>query len=86
MKLMTPPPEIAHSGLRALKTIAIADGHFHPLEQQMIASIQAHLLKTDFDIDSLGPITPQGLAASVSDPDFRERILSPSPRGGSASV
>ena len=75
MKLPNPPPEIATAGLRTLKTIAIADGLLHPLERQVMASIQRHILGTDHHLDTLPPIDPDELAELVPPGPFRERIV-----------
>src|SRR5438105_2400304 len=75
MLLSAPPREIAHAGLRALKTVALADGTFHDLERGFIESVQRHILHSDFAVDALEPITPEDLAASVPPGEFRERII-----------
>ena len=75
MELSIPPPEVAHAGLRALSTIAAADGVVHPLERDLLKSVQSILLHTSFDVDALDPITPAELAALVPPGAFRERIL-----------
>jgi tellurite resistance protein len=76
MQLITPTPEVAHAALRALKTVALADGEAHELEQRFFASVQEHILKTSLDFAELQPITPAELAERVSDREIRERILS----------
>ncbi len=75
MELPTPPPELARMGLRGIKMLATADGEFHDLERGLMNAAQKHILKTDFDIDELEPITPDELAAGVPIPEFRERIF-----------
>jgi len=75
MDLRTPPPETARAGLRAMKTVALADGVFHDLERSLLMSMQRHVLKTDLDLDALEPISPEELAAAVPDGDFRQRMV-----------
>jgi uncharacterized tellurite resistance protein B-like protein len=57
MELNTPSPEVARVGLRAMKSIALADGELHELERGMIDGAQRHVLKTCFDIDALESIS-----------------------------
>lgn len=66
MELTTPPLEIAHAGLRAMKTAALANGELHELELRMLAAARQHVLKSSFDVDTLEPITPDQVAASVA--------------------
>ncbi|HEX7839375.1 MAG TPA: hypothetical protein VF469_17980, partial [Kofleriaceae bacterium] len=72
MDIPKPSPEVARLGLRALKTVAAADGEIHDLERRFAAGVQRHILGTDEDFDALGPIEPGELAAGVPAP-FRER-------------
>ncbi|HVV84252.1 MAG TPA: hypothetical protein VHE35_14365 [Kofleriaceae bacterium] len=74
MELITPPAEVATLGLRALKTVAAADGQIHDLERRLAAAVQEHILHTDADFDGLEPVTGAELAAGVP-PPFRERIV-----------
>jgi hypothetical protein len=76
MKLITPSPEIARAGLRALKTVALIDGCAHELEQRFFASVQEHILGTSLDFASVEPIASGELAELVTDHLLRERILS----------
>jgi hypothetical protein len=76
MELLTPPIDIARAGLRALKTLAFADGELHALERRLLESVQQYILKSEFDLDALPAITPAELAAAVTEPIYRERILS----------
>lgn len=45
MQLIVPTPEIAHAGLRALKTIAMVDGSLNDLEERMLESVQEHVCR-----------------------------------------
>ncbi|HKU42900.1 MAG TPA: hypothetical protein VJR89_32295 [Polyangiales bacterium] len=75
MQLIAPAPDIALAGLRALKTVALADGDLHSLERRLIEGVQRHILQTSFELDLLEPIQPQQLAAAVEPAELRERIL-----------
>lgn len=72
MKLMIPPPQIAHCELRALKTVATADGELDELERQMLVSIQTYIFKTNFPVDDLKLITPQELHRGICLSDIPE--------------
>ncbi len=75
MAIEAPPPPIARAGLRALKTVAAADGELHALERELFDSLQEFVLKSDFDVAALEPITPAELAAEVPEGPFRERVV-----------
>lgn len=75
MEIPKPPPEIARAGLRALKTVALADGEFRPIERELIDAVMEHVLGVDVDLDALEPITPEELADLVEPQPFRERIV-----------
>ena len=79
MKLIVPHTKIAHSELRALKTVAVADGKLDELERQMLVSMQTYILKTNFAVDDLQLITPQELSSAISadksNQGFRRRII-----------
>ena len=60
-------PEQIAVWLRGLSTIAWADGHFDPEEQEMIASLTQTELAPDTPLESLDPITPSDLAAGLGD-------------------
>lgn len=64
MNLVTPPPEVALLGLRAMKMIAASGPHgFGAAARNLLMAAQKNLLKVDADLDSLAPITPDALAA-----------------------
>jgi tellurite resistance protein len=74
MHIPTPPAEVARFGLRALKTIAAADGEIHDLERRFAVAVQHHILATDLDFDTIEGIDPEELARGVPEP-FRERVV-----------
>ena len=57
MELKMPTPEQAYWGLRAMKTVAMADGALDDAERQMLTSIQT-ILGTNHPVESLAPVTP----------------------------
>ncbi len=75
MKLEQPPRDVARAGLRAIKTVVLADGELHDLERGFIEAVQSHVLHTDFALDELDTIDGKELAAIVPPGIFRERIL-----------
>ncbi|MDP6944014.1 MAG: hypothetical protein QF464_07695, partial [Myxococcota bacterium] len=75
MQLITPPAATALAGLRAMKTVAMADGEMHALERAYIEAIQRHILKIEDALDDVELIAPEALAEAVPDAMFRERIV-----------
>ncbi len=62
--------------LRALLTVAWADGHLDPEEQGLIATLTQHSLAEPETTHSLDPVTPAELAAVLkSDPALAENFL-----------
>ncbi len=80
MNLLTPPPQAAIAGLRAMKMIATAGAHgFGAAARNLLTAAQSHLLKVDVDLDGLTPIAPQELAAAFPPgplrPQFAQAML-----------
>jgi tellurite resistance protein len=62
--------------LRGLLTVAYADGHFDPEEQELIASLTQDELIPCTDLGSLEIISPQELAQALGDDiDTKENFL-----------
>lgn len=62
--------------LRGLLTVAYADGHFDPEEQELIASLTQDELIPNTDLGSLEIISPQELATALGDDmDTKENFL-----------
>lgn len=62
--------------LRGLSTIAWADGHFDPEEQEMIASLTQNEIAPDANIESLESISPGELAETLgADSNLAENFL-----------
>ncbi|MDR4472306.1 MAG: TerB family tellurite resistance protein [Nitrospira sp.] len=62
MELRIPTAEQAQWGLRAMKTVALADGALDESERQMLEAVQ-RVFGTDYRVDGLDTITPEELAA-----------------------
>jgi hypothetical protein len=75
MTFLIPTPEQAHFGLRSIKTVLLSGGYLTDAHREAIAAIQKHLLHTDYDIDSLAPITPDDLSSVVTDRALREQLV-----------
>ena len=74
MELKIPSPEQAYWGLRAMKTVAMADGTLDVAERRMMMSVQG-VFGTTYMIDDLDPITPAELARALPDPQIRQQLV-----------
>lgn len=74
MQILRPPPDLMQFGLRAVKTIACADGSMDETERHFIATAQS-IFGTDVDIDGLPPIGPEELARRVTDHALRRQLV-----------
>ena len=74
MEFKRPSPEQAYWGLRAMKTVALADGAIEASELHMMESIQ-RILGTDYQVDQLEAITPAELACGVEDRQIRNQLV-----------
>jgi uncharacterized tellurite resistance protein B-like protein len=74
MDMKRPNPEQAAFGLRAMKTIAMADGTLDDSERHLINAIQA-IFGTVHPIEELLPITPAELAAALPDHQIRRQLV-----------
>lgn len=74
MDLKMPTPEQAHWGLRAMKTVALADGALDDAERQMLTSVQT-ILGTDHAVGGLAPVTPEELASALTDRQIRHQLV-----------
>ena len=61
MELKMPSPEQAYWGLRAMKTVALADGTLDDSELNMMETLQ-RIFGTAYSPKELAPITPAELA------------------------
>jgi uncharacterized tellurite resistance protein B-like protein len=74
MELKMPTAEQAHWGLRAMKTVALADGVLDAAEVQMLKSVQT-ILGTNYAVEDLTPVTPEQLASAISDRQIRHQLV-----------
>jgi uncharacterized tellurite resistance protein B-like protein len=68
-------PEAAIAALRALRTVARADGKEADLERKMIEVCARLYGHPNVDLDALESIEPAALAAAITDPTDRLRVV-----------
>jgi uncharacterized tellurite resistance protein B-like protein len=71
---MLPPPEQGVLVLRALKTLALADGEMHPQELRLI-EIASEVLGLEVEVEALQVIEPDALAEGLTEIDSREALM-----------
>ena len=74
MELKIPSAEQAYWGLRAMKTVAMADGALDVSEHHMLESIQ-RIFGAAHDLVQLPLITPTELALAFPDPQLRKQLV-----------
>lgn len=74
MELKMPNPDQAYWGLRAMKTVAMADGALDDAERNLLSSIQ-RIFGTIHDLEQLAPITPTELARAFPDQQLRRQLV-----------
>ena len=74
MDFRLPPKELIPFGLRAMKTVALADGQFDTTEREMLEAAQ-RFHGTQHDVDALEPIEPSELAQAMTDPQLRMQVV-----------
>lgn len=74
MELKIPTSEQAQWGLRAMKTVALADGVLDASEVHLMEAIQ-RVFGTAHALDGLDPITPTELARALPDPQIRRQLI-----------
>jgi tellurite resistance protein len=74
VELKLPSPEQAYWGLRAMKTVAMANGVLDASERHMLGSIQ-RVFGTTHDLEQLALITPAELARSFPDLQLRRQLV-----------
>ena len=75
MRLLRPGPAQAEAGLRAMRQLAMARGAFGAASRALIDAAQRQVLHTDFNVDSLPPITAEGLAAAFDNPALARQFV-----------
>ncbi|MGH7220332.1 MAG: TerB family tellurite resistance protein, partial [Nitrospiraceae bacterium] len=74
MELKIPSPEQAYWGLRAMKTVALADGTLDDAELHLLASVQ-QIFGTTHAPEQLSPIAPADLARKFAVPQLRQQLV-----------
>jgi tellurite resistance protein len=74
MEFRLPAPEQAQWGLRAIKTVALADGTLDEREAGMLQAVQ-RVLGTSYSVEELTPITPVELARALPDQQIRNQLV-----------
>ena len=74
MEFTMPTTEQAHWGLRAMKTVAQADGVIDESERHMLEAVQ-RVFGTHHDVDGLETIAPEELAAGLPDQQIRRQLV-----------
>jgi uncharacterized tellurite resistance protein B-like protein len=74
MDTVLPPAEQREFVLRALKTLALADGAIHSQEQRLL-EIAAEALGLEAELDAVETIEPEELAAGLTESDSREALM-----------
>ena len=74
MELKMPSPEQAYWGLRAMKTVALADGAIDKSEEHLMESVQ-RVFGTKHPLEQLEPIAPADLASALPDPQIRRQLV-----------
>ncbi|MBS2025073.1 MAG: hypothetical protein JST92_21955 [Deltaproteobacteria bacterium] len=74
MTLQTPPPELAHLGLRAMRMVGSTAGTLRPGARRLMTAAQALVLRTDVNLDTLTPIAPAELAQAFPAPLARQLV------------
>jgi hypothetical protein len=68
MQFLHPNPTQALAGLRAMRMLGEAHDAFGAATRNLLDAAQRHILRTDYDLDALRPITPEELANAFDDP------------------
>ncbi len=75
MRLEKPDPLTALLGLRAMKTLAAANGPMRPAQRALLEAAKKVLLHVDADLDALPAITPAELAAGFPASELRQQFV-----------
>ncbi|MEO7861824.1 MAG: hypothetical protein ABIU05_15595 [Nitrospirales bacterium] len=74
MELKIPSLEQAYWGLRAMKTVALADGKLDDSERHMMEAVQ-RIFGTTYSLEELASIAPAELARAFPDPQLRQQLV-----------
>lgn len=74
MEFQMPAGDILPFGLRAMKTVALANGRFEETERELLIAAR-DVLGSSENIDGLTLIKPGELASAVVDPQLRKQLI-----------
>lgn len=74
MEFQLPTEHEAFHGLRAMRSVAVADGELQSDEVRMLAAVQ-RVFGVDFPVADLTPIRPEELAEEVQDARIRRQLV-----------
>jgi hypothetical protein len=74
MEFKIPSPEQAYWGLRAMKTVALADGTLDAAELRMMTAVQ-EIAGTHHAVEDLAAIAPDELAGALPDRQIRRQLV-----------
>lgn len=75
MQLLQPDPDVALLGLRAMTMVARAAGSLTAPARNLLMAAQRQILRSDHDLDALAEISPEALAAGMTDPALRWQFV-----------
>jgi ubiquinone biosynthesis protein Coq4 len=75
MRLEQPDPATALLGLRAMKTLATAEGPMRPTQRALLEAAKKVILHLDADLDALPAVTPAELAAGFPASELRQQFV-----------
>jgi uncharacterized tellurite resistance protein B-like protein len=74
MELKMPSQDQVYWGLRAMKTVALADGALDDSELHMMEAVQ-RIFGTTYSLEEIASITPAELAQACPDPQLRRQLV-----------
>jgi len=75
MRLEQPDPATALLGLRAMKTLAAAEGPMRSTQRALLEAAKKVILRIDADLDALPAVTPAELAAGFPASELRQQFV-----------
>lgn len=74
MRLAMPDQSLVPWTLRAMKTVALANGTFDAREHDLLRAV-ARIHQVELDVDTLETVSPEAVAAQLPNADDRERLV-----------
>ncbi len=77
MQLSPVPPDVAHLGLRTLKSVCIGPSgtKLSELQFRLLEDIQRHILESSFRLDELDGVSVEELSSSTMEQEFKDRLV-----------